>query len=251
MEQTDNSVNFYEEKRAARIERMRSRASRKAAFAAENDLSLYGEARSGIPLGQPILVGHHSERRHRRHLERIEAKVRKGFAAGEEAERLLERAEAAENRRAIDSDNPQAQELLAAKIKRLEEHQESMKAENKRAPHTFPRWQLSNNGAEIRRLKKRLAVQEIIADASGFGQITITKDADKHLDITAEICNGQIQVEFPWKPNEATRLVLKRSPLALKWSSYSGRWVRKHTATTASQYFRQELIKALEMAQPE
>ena len=34
---------------------------------------------SVVPFGQPILVGHHSERRHRRLLERVHAKTRKGF----------------------------------------------------------------------------------------------------------------------------------------------------------------------------
>lgn len=238
----------YEEKKAARIERMRERAIRKQEFSANNSLSLYGEASSGIPLGQPILVGHHSERRHRRHLERIENRVRKGFAAGEEAERLLERADAAESRTAIDSDNPDAHELLAAKIKRLEAYQLNMREANKKAAHTHPSWQLSNNSAEIRRLKKRLAVQEIIADASAFGPIVVDVSGG---NIVARLTNGQIQVEFPWKPSEATRDILKRSPLALKWSSYSGRWVRKHTATTATQYFRQELIKALTLAEKE
>lgn len=84
---------FYEERKRARIERMLERAGRLEEFSKKNTLSLYGEASSGIPLGQPILVGHHSEKRHRRHLERIENRVRKGFEAGEKARELRSRAE--------------------------------------------------------------------------------------------------------------------------------------------------------------
>lgn len=50
----------------------------------------------GIPMGQPILVGHHSERRHRRDLERAESLRRRGMAETERSEYHSDRAEAAE-----------------------------------------------------------------------------------------------------------------------------------------------------------
>jgi len=46
-----------------------------------------------IPPGQPILVGHHSERRHRRDLERIRTKTYKGFELINEGLKLQKRAE--------------------------------------------------------------------------------------------------------------------------------------------------------------
>ena len=49
-----------------------------------------------IPAGQPILVGHHSERRHRRDLDRAESLRRRGMAEADRAEYHEERAEAAE-----------------------------------------------------------------------------------------------------------------------------------------------------------
>jgi hypothetical protein len=49
-----------------------------------------------IPFGQPILVGHHSERRHRRDLERIDRSMRTTIEESDKAERLRDRAEAAE-----------------------------------------------------------------------------------------------------------------------------------------------------------
>lgn len=227
------AVEAYKACKEARIERMRARASKADTIARENGLDLYGETKSGIPLGQPILVGHHSERRHRNALKRIEAKVRKGFEAGREAERLRERADAAETSRAIASDNPEATGLLIAKIARLKDERESLKKSG-----TYESWQLRNLGAEIRRLEKRL---DGLARAS-----TVFSQYELPSGIKVELVEGQVQVEFPWKPDEASRSVLKRAPLALKWSRYSSRWVRKHTETTASQYFQTSLKQALE-----
>lgn len=54
-----------------------------------------------IPLGQPILVGHHSERRHRRDIDRINA----GMSRGVEEQNLAERhdSKAGGIERALDS----------------------------------------------------------------------------------------------------------------------------------------------------
>jgi len=64
---------------APRIERLEARAGRLEAEAAAGFASARtDEATTGIPFGQPILVGHHSEGKHRRTLERAE---RRGFKA--------------------------------------------------------------------------------------------------------------------------------------------------------------------------
>jgi len=41
-----------------------------------------------IPAGQPILVGHHSEKRHRKHLEKLDNKERKRYELGQEIEKI-------------------------------------------------------------------------------------------------------------------------------------------------------------------
>lgn len=270
-------MNHYEQKKQARIERLRKRAEAKQDFAKNNGLDLYGEAKSGIPLGQPILVGHHSEHRHRRHLERIENKVRKGFEAANEAERLSERADAAESRTDIDSDNPAAVAMLETKVMALSKQLEEYRLINRLIKQTdknpsllamelknslniseeealdyaydlltpdfmgrigIPDYKISNLATNLRRYKLRLEQQKVISQ--GFEAFTIN-------EIKVECIDGQIRVHFPSKPNEASRSVLKRSPLVLKWSSYSKAWVRKHTAATASRYFKTELQKALEV----
>lgn len=48
-----------------------------------------------IPFGQPVLVGHHSERRHRRDLDKIDTSMRKAIDERAKARRLYDRAEAA------------------------------------------------------------------------------------------------------------------------------------------------------------
>ncbi|HMJ04529.1 MAG TPA: DUF3560 domain-containing protein [Conexibacter sp.] len=75
------------ERLEGRGERLGERAERwggvaDAAFGRAHEIA------DGIPMGQPILVGHHSERRARRDRERIDAGMRAGSAAAETAERL-------------------------------------------------------------------------------------------------------------------------------------------------------------------
>ena len=69
-----------------------------------------------IPFGQPILVGHHSEKSDRAYRGRITNKFQKSFEESEKAKKLKGRAFAAENNTSISSDNPNAVELLKEKL---------------------------------------------------------------------------------------------------------------------------------------
>lgn len=86
---------------------------------------------SGIPFGQPILVGHHSERAHRRALDNSMNAMRKSVEASEKAEYYHRKAEAAANNDAIYTEDDDAEERLKAKIAKLERLQELMKSSNK------------------------------------------------------------------------------------------------------------------------
>lgn len=262
----------YEERKKSRIESLKKRAIRKKEFASQNDLSLYGEEKSGIPMGQPILVGHHSERRHRKHLERIESKVRKGYEALKQAERLEDRAEAAEKRSAIDSDNPNAIELLKNKIAMMEKQRDQNKKINQlvraasnskelqglilnqwpdfkdadliasklmeKGDKGVPTWWFTNHSAEIRRLKKRIEQLQAMEE-NQFP--TIEKNG-----ITVCLLEGRIVMSMDFIPSKEDRLKLKSAPLSFKWSPKNKAWVRKHTPTTASNYFKTELNQFLE-----
>ncbi|MFJ5142654.1 DUF3560 domain-containing protein [Streptomyces sp. NPDC088707] len=91
----------FSEAEAEREERAADRAERfsdRADLAAGASTAAFAEARrigSAIPFGQPILVGHHSEKRHRAALDRIDNNMRKGIDEGDRAEHWASRADAA------------------------------------------------------------------------------------------------------------------------------------------------------------
>src|SRR3989338_10205669 len=75
----------YEEKQLARIERYQELAQKakqqsQSAYDNSNRLSKM------IPFGQPILVGHHSEKMHRRHIEKIHNAMNKSVELQKKAE---------------------------------------------------------------------------------------------------------------------------------------------------------------------
>lgn len=67
----------YRERREARAEKLREWAAKRDAKSAAGFQAARTVA-DGIPLGQPILVGHHSEKRHRRDIARIDSGMRAG-----------------------------------------------------------------------------------------------------------------------------------------------------------------------------
>src|SRR5258705_4749573 len=111
-------MNNFQSKREEKADRFRELAeqheniSTGRHFAARQQLEM-------IPLGQPILVGHHSEKRHRSHLKRIDQHFAKAQEHHEKAEHYRRRVTALESNRAIFSDDPDATENLVDKIDRL------------------------------------------------------------------------------------------------------------------------------------
>ena len=85
-----------------------------------------------IPMGQPILVGHHSEKRHRRTLERHDQNMRKGFEASEMASHHTSKAGGLESMldNSIFSDDPDALDRLEERIQELEALREFKKKAN-------------------------------------------------------------------------------------------------------------------------
>lgn len=90
------------------------------------------QAVAGIPPGQPILVGHHSEKRHRNALKRHDARMRRGFEESEKAENHRNKADGLDRqlRTSIYSDDDDAIERLADKITDLESQRDANKAIN-------------------------------------------------------------------------------------------------------------------------
>jgi hypothetical protein len=236
-------MNPYEAKLAARKARQADRADRLAAEAR----SLYNQARSMadvIPFGQPILVGHHSERRDRNYRERIHNKFGKAFAIQKAADEAAARAATTSN--AISSDDPDAPDKLRERIAKLEADQAKMIAANKLVRKKdraglvamfsekiadellqpdfagrlgFAGYMLTNNSANIRRLKDRLAALERQAmaepkpDIEGDGW-RITEDRE----------DNRLLVIFDAIPPREVRERLKS--FGFKWSPSRSAWVR-------------------------
>lgn len=107
---------------AERSDRLDGRAARAEAEAA-NARAAVSERESCIPLGQPILPGHHSERRHRRDLERIRAGVEKTIRLSRKAERLQQRAKDSQRHQEYTQSAPvivRRIERLKADLRRME-----------------------------------------------------------------------------------------------------------------------------------
>lgn len=115
-DESDARRNAYEQKRASRVARLSARADK---LQAASD-AIYTDTRAKadrIPFGQPILVGHHSERRDRRFREKLHQGFGKAFELQSKAEELRRRAATAEKNDAISSDDPDAIAKLSAKVK--------------------------------------------------------------------------------------------------------------------------------------
>jgi hypothetical protein len=127
------------DRRERRAERLREWAAKRAARS-EAAFERAHDVAGQIPLGQPVLVGHHSERRHRRDLARIDGAMEAGVEHGRKAESMSQRAgniEAALEASIYD-DDPDAIERLRERIAALEAERERIKAYNASCRHGQP-----------------------------------------------------------------------------------------------------------------
>ena len=167
---------------------------------------------SAIPMGQPILIGHHSEKKHRNDLKRIDNEMRKSIQESEKADYYRNKVDNIDNSKVISSDDPQAIEKLQARIEELEKAKEEVKAR----PHEW--YELQYLNADIRRAKNRIKeIQEL--EELQFEDITFTGGkAILNRDI------NRLQLLFDTKPDEEIRTLLKGH--GFKWSRYEQAWQR-------------------------
>lgn len=245
-------MNSYEEKQQARKERLEARAAR-ALDVSANAYKAAGQAVRGIEMGQPILVGHHSERRHRRDLKRADDYMRRSVEASNHASELARRAEVV-GTGGISSDDPAAVEKLRLQLEGANKKQLLMKAANKvvKSKKTdeakiaelvllgisepgaaallkpdfagrvgFASYQLTNNNANIRRIQQRIEALEAQAKRESVteegGGFTYCEDA----------AENRVMFIFPGKPSAEARATLKQH--GFRWSPSRGAWVRMLT----------------------
>ena len=258
-------MNDWEFKRQQKAERFRELAEKHETisngrhFAARKQLEM-------IPPGQPILVGHHSEKRHRAHLKRIDQHFAKAKEHHDKAEYFRRRAAAVESNRAIFSDDPDATEKLIDKIERLKKRQGVMKRANqliRKADREgladlgfsdeaieklfqadwcgrigFPDYALKNNSANIRRLEKRLAgLQKATSEETSEVEFP---DGIRLVDNVEE---NRLQIFFPGIPAESVRRELKQH--GFRWSPAAGAWQR-HRSNRATYLAKLMLTNAKE-----
>jgi hypothetical protein len=90
----EQQLEIKTEKAESRAERFETR-SEKLSKESNQAFTNAREMTKCIPMGQPILVGHHSEKGHRRLLEKSDNKMRKGFELQNKSEYYEDRARAA------------------------------------------------------------------------------------------------------------------------------------------------------------
>lgn len=245
-------MNTYERKQADR----KARLEASAANAEAQSTAVYSRAREMaqvIPFGQPILVGHHSEKRDRGFRNRIHNTFGKSFALQEKAEYLAQKA-ASVGTGGISSDDPDATSKLRTELATLETTQERMKAANKairanakKEPAEqvaalvaigfkeqqaanllekdfagrvgFPGYALTNNNANIRRIKARIVELEKLAE-----RVDVEEDGEGYT-YREDTEENRVMFVFDGKPAAAIRSVLKAH--AFKWSPSRGAWVRQ------------------------
>lgn len=240
-------MNSYEEKQEARRERYLERAR----AAREESRARYKQAHDMaqiIPFGQPILVGHHSEKRDRAYRGRIERNFQKSFEASEKADYYEDKA-ASVGTGGISSDDPDAVDKLKEKLGRLKELQERMKAANRairmkdtakgdakltemgytpgqikklREPDFcgrigYPSYAITNNNGNIHRIEERIKDLERRAERQPVSESTDLYEF--------KVEDNRVQFIFDGKPDDDVRAILKRH--AFKWSPSRMAWVRQ------------------------
>ena len=259
-------MNRYEYKQERRRERLEARAERLRREGQARIDSGMTRLRA-IPFGQPILIGHYSEQRDRNYRRKAIAAVDKGFALQKEATDTARRAEAV-GTGGVSSDDPEAVKKLREQLEPLEKLQAVMVAANKvvrrfKEPSAeaiaaavaagvperkaaelwqpdfcgrigFASYQLTNNSANIRRIKQRIEAlgrRPTEDREQTIGEVRLVENAEAN----------RVQLFFPGKPSAEARRILKT--WGFRWSPSEGAWQRQlHTRAV---WCAQEALKEI------
>jgi hypothetical protein len=229
-------MNFYEEKQQRKLERF-SELAEKNKDLSESKYNQSSALANMIPFGQPILVGHHSEKGHRRALDKIHNLMGQSIEAGEKAEYYEKRAENIQSSNVISSDNPDAINLLKEKLTKLEERREAIKSANKKlksnGEEIAPAFMLQNLAGNIRTVKLRIQQLEKRTDSPEIDEqingIRIFTDKEQN----------RVQLFFPDIPSEDKRSKLKHN--GFRWSPFNKCWQRQ--TSNRAIYLAKQLIQ--------
>lgn len=151
---------------------------------------------SAIPMGQPILVGHHSEMRDRRYRQRAWDKMDKAYELSKKSD-YYERKAGSVGKAGISADDANAIAKLAQK------------------------YQSGVDSAEKRRIIDR--VIDIHKRSTSSAPASETTDYGFKIERNKDI--NRLQLKFDGKPDEKTRTILKSN--GFRWSPREGAWQRQ------------------------
>jgi len=239
-------MNSYEAKQEARRARLEARAERLA----QEGNATHARARemaSAIPFGQPILVGHHSEKRDRNYRKRYCALYDKSAELQKAAGEAAARADSV-GRGGVSGDDPDAVDKLREQLPAMRERRDMMVKANKLVRKKdmagllamgftevavarlfvpdfagrlgFPAYELTNLGANIRRIEQRIAhleKQAAVTEAEPYvermvGDVKVVEDRE----------SNRLRLVFPGKPDAAMRTKLKSR--GFRWAPSEGAW---------------------------
>lgn len=259
---------FYErlERRVERAEDLAEKNSRES----QSRFNAARQIQEHIPMGQPILVGHHSEKHHRADLKRIDNNIRKGIECQDKAAFHERRAESAQKildgKGAIRSDDPSVIEKLELKLEALERVQKGLKEINsvirkaaKRGHEAqvkalveagygdvaeklltpdfagrigIPDYDIKNRSAEIRRLKERIEHESRELNQESKEYVI------NGVRVVESVEDNRIQLFFDSIPPPEVRSILKAN--GLRWCPTVGAWQRQ--LNNAARYHVERLL---------
>lgn len=263
-------MNPCEQRQQARATRLRARSTKLAAEAEQLHATNHTLLR--VMNGSPILVGHHSEKRHRRDIAKMDRRLHKAVELTEEAASCARRAEAAESNDTISGDDPEAIGKLRVKLAELTARREQAVKINAaiRKSHKLggdwaafaaadimalgvglqlakaytlpdahgdigvPGYRLRNWASECKRLAGRIAELEKRATAAPVAPVIVGA-----YSITEE--DNRLRVRFPGKPDAETRMALRRA--GFLWAPSVGAWQRR--PSQQARVFAEALVERL------
>jgi len=253
----------YEGKRLARVERLKTRAQR-AKQEAQSTIERARKMAAVIPFGEPIHVGHHSEKRDRRYRAKIHHTFDQGFTKLREAEALGRRAAAADRNTAISSDDPEAVPKLEAKLAELQHTKDLLRA----AGDVLRK---AKDSAKARPALVALGLGEDFAarltpgpPLQPYALATVKRNLDGEIqrvrrrmdDLRERLSKGprapehigdariieednRVRIFFPGKPEETTRKALRSH--GFLWAPSAGAWQRK--ASEGAWYWARSILR--------
>ena len=214
------NVNEFEAKQEARRDRLNQAADSKTTDATRQSDSARNIG-ALIPLGQPILVGHHSQRRHENAIKKIDRAMRASVDASKDAVRLRNAA-ASVGTGGISSDDPDAIEKLRTELGEAEGKHAALKAARKQNPDGVGAYQLTNSSARIRDMKKRVAELEA-------KRLDVTSERTiKGVRVVDNVEANRLQLHFPDRPSCDVVAALKSC--GFRWTPSLEVWQRHRSA---------------------